>query len=421
MRAGGTHMRRKASVFAHGLIGLALASSPARAQAPWPAEVAPLPEATPAAAPAPAAKEEKPPAEKKPDFKPKPQGYIETFFLNDQSDVDDKATSQFKIRRARIGLKGDVHEWVSYNIVGAFEGAFKKAVTEITPDDPKTPEDESAVTTDTMDSNARLWHAYIDFKPHDLIGLRVGQFKYPFTLEGLEATPDRAPILRAEAINGIAGKLISKGSGFRDIGAQLFGTWKGPIGVSYTVAFFNGTGINANDNNNKKDVAFRLDLSPIEGLTLGGSAFRGWAEARGQDAVDEVGFGAHAEYLNKSLGLHLRAEWLQGKFDVPATDTAPATEAKPWGWYVQGGYAMPFHKPLEALVRYDFYEEDKNKDDTTLGTVTVGTRYVITGKTRIALNYLIRNPSANVKSAQEQVGAGDKIDNLLLLQFLAFY
>ncbi|MBI5745943.1 MAG: hypothetical protein HZA13_02955 [Nitrospirae bacterium] len=357
--------------------------------------------------------------EEKKEFKPKFGGYIETWYLSDSSDLSATGVdSLFGVRRARISAAGSVSDLVSYKIQAAFDNSLASTTT----GDPKT--------TGTV----KLWDAAVDLNFHPLILLKAGLFKTPFTLEGLEGTPARPLILRAESINAIAGTLganpktrsdTAGGEGFRDVGLQIAGSYKEAIGLNYAIALVNGDGINNIDNNNKKDIVARATVAPIEGLSLGGSAFRGSAENQGALSQDEAAYGLEAEYIQKAIGLGIRAEYITAKwehFDVSTGKPASGKDQEPNGWYLQAGYKIPPLPVLEILGRYEWYEVDKNTANSKLKTTTLGLLYNFTGKTNLRLNYLMRDPdSSSAVAAQGSAAKGDKIGNMLLLSLLVAF
>lgn len=362
----------------------------------------------------------KPKEEKPVEFKPKWGGYIEALYLNDSSELGDTGIdSYFKLRRARIGASGSVNELISYKIVGAFEG-----------------------------DKAQLWDASMDLKFHPLFTLTAGQFKYPFTIEGLEGTPDRLPVLRAESINAIAGKLGTQGGSLRDIGIQIKGEQKEALGLKYAIAFINGNGINKSlatpiDNNNAKDIVARVDVSPIEGLLLGVSGYSGSGEnEEATISIDETAYGAHAEYSIKDMGLRFRGEYVTATYEnckpKSATACTPTSEVdwKPNGWYLQAGYKVPPLPALELLLRYEQFEVDSNTSDSNLDSITLGALYNFTGKTNFRVNYIIRDAGeSSIVTAQETgatattgtsgttypVPTGTDIDNLIIAQLLVSF
>jgi len=346
----------------------------------------------------------------KKEFKPKVGGYIETWYRTDNSDLSDQTTAakkvdnEFRVRRARIDVKGEVTDEIGYRVNGNFDGP--------------SPASGSA--------SVKLWDGYVTYKVRPFANVTVGQFKFPFTLEGLEGTPDRIPVLRAESINDIAAKLGTQGGSFRDIGVMVSGSYKDALGLGYGVAVINGKGINTGDNNNDKDIVGRITISPISGLTLGGSYYAG----KGQDEtatleVKESAYGVEAEYTLKDLGLSLRGEYVTAEwenFNVATGAAAAGFTQEPSGWYLQAAYKLPSLPAAQLMARYEDYEKDSNTVDSHLKTTTLGTTYYLKGKTRISANYLMRDAEdSSIVKAQETDAAGTRIDNLILVQMLVAY
>lgn len=345
------------------------------------------------------------PAEKKPSLMPKVGGYVEAWYQNDDSDLaSGKVDNEFRVRRARIDVKGSVTEEVGYRVTANLDGA---------------------ATT-----KAQLWDGYVTYKINPLAMITAGQFKYNFTIEGLEGTPDRIPVLRAESINDIASPLGTTGGSLRDVGVQLSGGKKEALGLKYAVALINGAGLNARDNNDDKDVVGRVTVSPVEGLTLGISGYKGKGQT--EDAafdVDESSYGMDAEYMIKGLGLSIRGEYVNAKWENWGYNTTSkkweathGTDQEPNGWYLQAAYNIPPLSNLQASVRYEDYEKDSNTSDSHLETTTVGLTYYIKDKTRISANYLFRDAeSSQIVTAQETSATGSKIGDLFLVQMLVSF
>lgn len=342
------------------------------------------------------------------EIKPKVAGYVEGWYRSDESDLSTqtsaskKVNNEFRVRRARINVKGQVTEEISYRLQGSFDGP--------------SPASGSA--------SVRLWDGYMTYKALSLINITMGQFKYPFTLEGLEGIPDIIPVLRADSITDIAGKLGTQGGSYRDIGVMVNGGYKDAIGLTYGVAIINGKGINTGDNNRGKDIVGRVTLSPFDVLTLGGSYYRG----KGQDEtesleVNESAYGAEAEFVLKDMGLSMRGEYLTAEwenYDVAQGKAVSGKRQKPNGWYIQAAYRLPVD--LQLMTRYEDYEKDSNTPDSHLKTTTVGVTYYFKGKTRITANYLIRDAQGSpIVTAQETDAAGHRIGNLFLIQALAAF
>ncbi len=336
-------------------------------------------------------------------------GYIEGWYRLDNSDLSSQTTAakkvdhEFRIRRARIDVKGEVTDQIGYRVTGNFDG----------------PSPASGTT------GVKLWDGYITYKVHPLAIFTFGQLKYPFTLEGLEGAPDRVPVLKAEFINDVAGKLGTQGGSFRDIGIKIDGKIKDLQGLNYSLALINGAGINRGDNNGKKDIVGRVAVSPVKGLTLGISGYTGRGEGEiDQAAVKENAYGFDAEYL-LNAGVHLRGEYVTAKWenwDVDRLAASSGKTQKPVGWYLQASYKLQPLPDLELLARYEDYEKDSNTDDSHLMTTTLGITYYLKGKNRITANYLMRDAGkSSTVTAQETDAAGSTIGNLFLVQAITVF
>ncbi len=342
-------------------------------------------------------------------FKPKLSGYVEGWYRSDGSDLSNQTTAakktdnEFRVRRARLSAGGNLTEELGYKVTANLDGP--------------SPASSS--------SGVKLWDAYMTYKWSSLAAVTFGQMKYDFTLEGLEATTDRVSVLRAEVINDIAAKLGTRGGSFRDIGVKVNGAVPGAFGLTCGAAVINGSGINTGDNNGEKDVVGRVTISPVSGLVIGLSGYKG----KGQDEtiagfeVEEMAYGIDAEYVNS--GLRLRGEYLSGEWenwDVAAGAASSGKTQKPSGWYLQASYKLPPLPALEVMGRYEDYEKDSNTADSRLKTTTVGATYYLKGKTRVTANYLFRDAGTNsIVTAQETDATGSRIGDLFIMQaILAF-
>lgn len=338
------------------------------------------------------------------EFKPKLGGYIEAWYRSDNSDLSNQTTAskkvdnEFRVRRARLTASGTLSEALVFKLTASLDGPGPGS-----------------------SASVKLWDAYLSYTVNDLLTVTAGQLKYDFTLEGLESTTDRIPVLRAESVNDIAGKLGTKGASFRDIGVKANGSYKQALCLTYGVAMINGSGINAGDNNTEKDIVARVTVTPVENLTAGVSGYRG----KGQDEtagfeVKESAWAFDAEYRYE--GLKLRGEYIAARWenwDVASSSAAQGKTQKPKGWYLQASCKLPPVPAIEVMGRYEDYEKDSNTADSRLKTTTVGLTYYLKGKTRISANYLVRNAGGSTTvTAQETDAAGKRIGNLILLQAL---
>lgn len=338
---------------------------------------------------------------------PRLSGYVEGWFRSDGSDLSSQTTaakkvdSEFRVRRARLGASGSVSDKLGYRVTASLDGPGPGA----------------------SPSTVKLYDAYVTYAASEYAALTFGQFKYDFTLEGVEGTTSRLPVLRAEVINEIAGKLGTVGGSLRDIGARVSGAVNGFYGLRYGVSVINGSGLNTGDNNGDKDIVGRITLSPVKGLTVGVSGYRGQGGDEGATLeIDESAYGFEADYAGE--GFSLRAEYVAAEWenwDV-ASGASAGRSQRPRGWYAQGSFRLPFEEKIELLGRYEDFEKDAGTSDSRLRTTTVGATYHISRKNRITANYLFRDAGASpVVTAQETNATGQNIGDLFLLQAILVF
>lgn len=335
---------------------------------------------------------------------PKLSGYVEGWYYSDSSDLSSQASAKkvdngFRVRRARLAASGEIGEGLSYKVGAGLDGPAAGAAS----------------------STVKLLDAWMEYKANDALRAAFGQFKYEFTREGAEATPDRVPVLRSEVTNEFAGKLGTVGGTFRDIGLNVSGAVKQAAGLRYSAAVINGNGMNLTDNNGYKDIVARITVEPLPGLVVGASGYKGKSQNEGAAFdVNETAWGAEAQYTFGRV--KLRAEYAAARWenwDVAAAAASLSKKQEPWGWYAQGSYKLPFFEKIEVLGRYEYFEKDRNTGDSGLEVTTVGATYYLKGKTRITANYLFREPGqSNIVTAQETNATGSAIGDLFLLQAL---
>lgn len=232
-------------------------------------------------------------------------------------------------------------------------------------------------------TNPRLFEYYGEWTPADYFNLRAGQFKVPFSFENEISPTQLEGIYNTRTVNNLAGMLgdvgVNNGGG-RDIGVQASGSFWEVNGLklfNYKVGFFQGTGINIRENNNRKDFAGIVTLSPVKGLRLGYSTYFG--ESVYTLSGDSVAkshvrnrWALSAEYTSDRF--YARSEWINGndagnqKFGVYGTAL----------WYF-----IP--KKLNAFGRVDFYSENEITDFTT------GISYYFYKNCRLQFNYTFSN------------------------------
>ncbi len=213
--------------------------------------------------------------------------------------------------------------------------------------------------------------AQIDWTPAAAAGLRLGQFKVPFSLENLTSTPDLDLINLAPSVSSLVPGL-DIGSNGRDIGLVLTG--KASI-FEYFVGAFNGAGINKADTNSRKDVSARLVMRPLSGLSFGASLYDGrYSATAGAAPVVRDRTGFDAAWVTPAVSL--KAELIRARDG----------EKKRQGWYALGGWFV-VRKKIQAVIRYDSLDLDRDAASDRVATAAAGLNWFIAGRTRIQINY----------------------------------
>jgi|GEM_PF-1217811 len=266
----------------------------------------------------------------------------------------------YRVQRVRIGVKGDISEWLSYNI-------------EI---DPRAPE----VTGILRD-------AYVDFKVIPRHDIRVGQQKTQFGYENTESSTNLYAVNRTELSDA-----LSRGVNLRDIGIGLMGNVKlGPKGFRFedAITIVNGAGLNVQEDNTARmslwgRVGLRWKSDP-ENLT----ARFGVSGASG-DFIEPADLLLGEEKMQikfKRLGVDVEldhprffisAEYVRGSDEI--VETGEMND--PSGYYVN--LVGKTEAQVGPIVRYDTLDDDFKR-------WTLGAYYGLPKKPwRLMLNYELR-------------------------------
>lgn len=266
--------------------------------------------------------------------------------------LTDPSTPTFSAPNARIEIKATVSNDVFY--------AFSM--------------DQSAGTLKLFDSFFRI--NYFDW-----FDMRLGQFKYNFSLEQITSEPDLELINKSYVVSELVYPT-------REIGSEISKSFKNtPLKPFVAVGGFNGSGPNSTAQNNYGAGIARLLISPSQGLTLGGSYY----DARtGSAKTDKKRHGFEAAYENRKAGppVLFKGEYLAGLDGK--TDKN--------GYYMTAGYyifpAAKWSAPhILLLARYDFFDA-ANGDETS--RTTVGTVVRHDDFFSIRLNYEMKNETPPV-------------------------
>lgn len=220
---------------------------------------------------------------------------------------------------------------------------------------------------------------------------------------------------------------------FRDVGIQVFDTFKsGSWENSYAIMYGNGNGLNYGDNDDNKDLYLYLSSENVyggkggrrEGLKM----FAWYQDGTRTNALDRTQeqdrtrSGLGFKYLQRPF--RASAEYIQGKGMIFQGQHRPRhmfNDGEAAGYYAEAGWYIPNSK-WELDLRYDTYTRDENfkfptpppasslpGDETTIDTMTVGAQYHFNKKTRMNVEYAMRDAKSDTKAIDNNVkGINDR-------------
>jgi hypothetical protein len=267
------------------------------------------------------------------------QGWYDLQWNSGRGERHTKST--FRVRRAEIKLAGDI-----VRDTASFLVSFDPSATlKFTPSTAAAPSGATPTTINTYapPANTGILKLFWLTLKSPYVEASLGQFKHPISYEGQTSS---AELLFAERAYSTRYFGDTYDMGFRL--EKKFDAFK------YQVFLLNGSGQNQVDTNKQKDLAVRLEVTPIEGLMFSAAGLTSLGQRAAQDTTkDRIEVDAR---LNKS-GLLIQGELLWGESGKTSTERTKAA-----GRYATIGYTIA--KKLQPVIRYGYLNTDK--------TVTVG-------------------------------------------------
>lgn len=221
----------------------------------------------------------------------------------------------------------------------------------------------------------RVLDAYVEWKPTTFIGLQVGQFKVPYTLENPYSPNTLETADNSQVITALVTDIDGNKNNGRDIGLSVNGSLFPQNGfnlIDYKLGVFNGNVINALDNNTSKDYVGSLLINPLRSVTVAASYYSGeYGPEATKYTRNRTSIGAR--YDNGKL--LVRGEYLSG--------TTASKNGE--GYYVSAAYSI--NNQLQPVLKYDFYQSDKANANSPITNYVVGLNYWATTKVRVQANY----------------------------------
>lgn len=310
------------------------------------------------------------PAPAAPTFNPTPWGFVDFQFSQTDAHRGAEDTSTFELRRARIGLRGQVTREIGYNLL--FDGA---------------------------DSAMKDAYASIKYLPG--LEIRLGQWKTPF---GYEQSTSDTKLLWVNSSYVVAS--LARGPDSRDLGAGVIGAWPvaGPVSAELAASVVNGAGPNKKDDLDEKDFWGRGGLAVKRGATsvrLGGSLGTGHqVQSLGANAkFDGVGTPSDDTYFHfltyggdvqlDTPWLFAVAELIQSERDVAkyaSATTVARSDVTARGWTAGVYGKTPWN--VGPIFRAERYDPNRAVKNDLAKRYTVGAYAdVLPVNARLILNY----------------------------------
>ena len=279
-------------------------------------------------------------------------------------EVSDSKTvnSSFRIRRARVSFAGNIFEKEKWGMAD-----YRLQVD--------------------FASSPQIVDAWVRYRPFDELGVQVGQFKVPLSIENSEYAPLQLEFIDYSLVvqrlvrmssNDVTG-ISATG---RDCGAQLYGGFFKREGFNilhYNLALFNGNGINKADNNRSKDFVGRIMVNPIRKLTIAGYYQYGEGYIGEQGNISYQRYGGGAAYEGRHA--FARAEYIAGVTGELHSEGAYASVG--WKFHTaNAGNGM-------VGVRFDYFDENCHTSAREFN-YTLGAAYKPCKYLRLQLNYALK-------------------------------
>lgn len=289
-------------------------------------------------------------------------GYLQALY-NWEYAGGETEDSSFRIRRARVSFAGKI---IDNERVGRIDYRLQLDFAE----------------------NPKIVDAWVRYRPFTQLGIEVGQFKIPLSIENSEYAPLKLEFIDYSLVvqrlvrmssNDVSG-ISSTG---RDCGAQLYGGFFKREGfniINYNLAIFNGNGINAKkDSNKSKDFVGRITLQPIKELSVAGYYQYGEGNFGDNKYVDYQRYGGGVAYDSSSY--FARSEYIRG-------DTGALISE---GAYIAAGWKFRTAKSGDGLVgaRFDYFDSDIHDSSCEIH-YTLGAAYQPWRYLRLQLNYTLK-------------------------------
>ena len=209
---------------------------------------------------------------------------------------------------------------------------------------------------------------FVDLDWSSGLGLRAGQFVLPLGMDAM-TEPDSQRLAGSSFLVGYA-----KPAGIRDVG--VLGSWV-RSSFSASAALVNGTGPNAVDNNDRKDLCGRFTLRPLAALdaVLALRAYYGWpgaldsvwrsaaleARLRRGPLELQAEFQNHLSQYAQNNMAYLQAVWDIGRLEPVGRFDLALPKGKRAEWMMTGGLNLrPVSDYLKVMFDCSYHRSDQD-------------------------------------------------------------
>ncbi len=243
--------------------------------------------------------------------------------------------------------------------------------------------------------SVKVLDMFARYMPVKEIGIKLGQFKSPFTIENSEYSPTSLEFVNYALLTQRFARMSDRemtgiSASGRDIGMEFLGSALHRDGFSilnYELAVFNGYKLNSSDENKSKDIVGRLIVKPFKEFSIAGYAQYGEG---GYPVFDESSqkfvyeddykyhhmyrYGAGAAYKGKKS--FVRVEAAAGKISTRVSR----------GAYIAAG--QEFVRNWTFAGRVDYFDENISTGKVCEFNYTAALTYRPLKNLRVALNYV---------------------------------
>ena len=288
-----------------------------------------------------------------------PSGYYQAGYS-----IDSNLDNTFYIKRARVSFGGTLYDDETY---GKFE---YKVQTELA-------------------GSPKLVDYFIKYTVCDEFGVQFGQYKSPLSIENSEYAPLKLEMIDYSLLvqrfcRMSATDLSGISATGREMGLQFYGKLlkmdDGHHLIRYNAAIFNGNGINKSDDDQRKDLTFRVMVFPVKDLGIAAYYLRSVGPHPDvAPAYNDYDWFVYDRY-GGGITYDSDFAWFRAEYMAGHTQ----------GYRAEGAYGTigyKFNEKLAFGLRYDYFTSNSREEGHVQQYYTAGLSWYPFSRLRMQLNY----------------------------------